>query len=146
MRKTKTKSASSAAQGLKGRILFIAAFLVLLSTGLLSRLVYLQILQHDQLVAQSEKQYSRTVEIFTGRGNIYDRRMNPLAINVEVESAYINPQGGGGSRFLFSFAHGRHFFSFSGGPQSQTFFPGRGKRMCVSSQNPDMRLWQKVHI
>lgn len=92
MRITKNKSTSSNTQGLKNRILFIAGFLVFLSAGLLARLAYLQIIQHDQLVAQSEKQYARTVEIFTGRGNIYDRLMNPLATNVEVESVYINPQ------------------------------------------------------
>ena len=33
------------------------------------------------------------MEILTGRGNIYDRLMNPLATNVEVESIYINPRG-----------------------------------------------------
>lgn len=58
---------------------------------MIARLAFLQIIQHDTLVAQSEKQYLSTVKTHFGRGVIYDRNFNELARNVEVESVYINP-------------------------------------------------------
>jgi cell division protein FtsI (penicillin-binding protein 3) len=68
--------------------------LVLSAFGLVlvGRLVHLQIIQHDRLAAQSDKQYLRSVEITSGRGNIYDRNRNQLATNIRVESVYADPK------------------------------------------------------
>ncbi|MDH5761527.1 MAG: penicillin-binding protein 2 [Nitrospinota bacterium] len=68
--------------------------LVLAAFGLIlvGRLVHLQVIQHDRLAAQSDKQYLRTVEIASGRGNIYDRNRNQLATNIRVESIYADPK------------------------------------------------------
>ena len=57
----------------------------------MSRLFYLQILQHDNLTAQAEKQYLSSMKIYYGRGEILDRNLSPLATNIEVESVYVNP-------------------------------------------------------
>ena len=55
------------------------------------RLFYLQVIQHEELLSRSERQYASTAKIFYGRGNIYDRNGNALAQNIEVESVYVNP-------------------------------------------------------
>lgn len=76
---------------LRNRIIVISVLFGLYIAGLTARLVYLQILQHDHLLAQSEKQYASTTKIFYGRGTIFDRNGNELARNIEVESVYVNP-------------------------------------------------------
>lgn len=58
---------------------------------MIARLAFLQIVQHDALMARSEKQHRSTVTTHFGRGVIYDRNLNELARNVEVESVYVNP-------------------------------------------------------
>ena len=76
---------------IKTRLKVVSFFLFLFGAALIARLVFLQIIQHDTFVAQSEKQYLSTVTTHFGRGVIYDRNMNELARNVEVESVYVNP-------------------------------------------------------
>jgi cell division protein FtsI/penicillin-binding protein 2 len=76
---------------IKTRLKVVFFFLFLFGAALIARLVFLQIIQHDTLVAQSEKQYLSTVKTHFGRGVIFDRNMNELARNVEVESVYVNP-------------------------------------------------------
>ena len=76
---------------IKTRLKVVSFFLFLFGAALIARLVFLQIIQHDTLVAQSEEQYLSTVKTHFGRGVIFDRNMNELARNVEVESVYVNP-------------------------------------------------------
>ncbi len=92
MRKLKSKSQSTSAQAVQSRLALVSFALLAFGLVLAGRLVHLQIIQHDHLVAQSEKQYLRTVEITSGRGNIYDRNRNQLAINIQVESVYADPK------------------------------------------------------
>ena len=77
---------------IKGRLVLISVLFALYGLGLVARLFYLQILQHDELVARSAKQYLKTANIFYGRGIIYDRNKGELASNIEVESVYVTPQ------------------------------------------------------
>ena len=92
MRPNKAKSQSTSLQAVKGRLGWIATVLSIFGLIIAGRLVQLQILQHDQLTAHSDKQYLRTVEIATGRGDIYDRNRNQLATNIQVESVYADPK------------------------------------------------------
>jgi cell division protein FtsI (penicillin-binding protein 3) len=92
MRNHKSKSSHTSPQAVKGRLAMISIFLTVLGLVLVGRLVQLQIIQHDRLAAQSDKQYLRTVEITSGRGNIYDRNRNQLATNIRVESVYADPK------------------------------------------------------
>lgn len=78
-------------RGLRNRMLVVSFFFLLYGAGLSARLFYLQILQHDTLTAQSDKQYLSSMKIYYGRGEILDRNLNSLATNVEVESVYVNP-------------------------------------------------------
>ncbi|MFQ5672088.1 MAG: peptidoglycan D,D-transpeptidase FtsI family protein [Nitrospinales bacterium] len=76
----------------RSRLMLVYSLLSLFAVALFGKLLYLQIFQHEELLAQSEKQYARTVKIFYGRGKIFDRNLNELAANLEVESVYANPQ------------------------------------------------------
>jgi cell division protein FtsI (penicillin-binding protein 3) len=91
MAKQNKQPAGTFRDGVKTRLKVISFFLFLFGAALIARLAYLQIIQHDTLVAQSEKQYLSTVKTHFGRGVIYDRNLNQLARNVEVESVYVNP-------------------------------------------------------
>ncbi len=64
----------------------IAAFSVL---G--ARLFYLQIIKHDEYEAAAIEQQLRETVLDTGRGTIYDRNMDILAISADVETIYISP-------------------------------------------------------
>ncbi len=77
--------------GIKTRLWVVSVLLFLFGVALIARLAFLQIIQHETLLAQSEKQYMGTVETQFGRGVIYDRNLNGLARNIEVESVYVTP-------------------------------------------------------
>ena len=76
---------------LKVRLILISILFALFAVGLAGRLFYLQVAMHEDLVLRSEKQYQRTVNIRYGRGSIFDRNMNELATNIDVESVYATP-------------------------------------------------------
>ena len=91
MRNYKSKSNHTSAKSVKSRLTMISLFMLAFGLVLVGRLVHLQIIQHDRLAAQSDKQYLRTVEISSARGNIYDRNRNQLATNIRVQSVYADP-------------------------------------------------------
>lgn len=64
----------------------IAAFAVLLG-----RLYYLQIICHDELEQAAIEQQLRQTRLDSGRGTIYDRNMNVLAMSADAETIYISP-------------------------------------------------------
>ncbi len=64
----------------------IAAFSVLIG-----RLFYLQIIKHDEYEAAAIEQQLRETVLDSGRGTIYDRNMDILAISADVETIYISP-------------------------------------------------------
>ena len=76
----------------KVRLLFISSLLLLFAISLIVRLANLQIVQHESLLAKSEKQSQGTLKTHFGRGTIFDRNDNELAANPEVESVFVVPQ------------------------------------------------------
>ena len=64
----------------------IAAFIVLAG-----RLYYLQIVRHEELQSAAIEQQLRETALDSGRGAIYDRNMNVLAMSADVETIYISP-------------------------------------------------------
>ena len=64
----------------------LAAFSVLIG-----RLFYLQIIKHSEYEALAIEQQLRETVLDNGRGTIYDRNMNILAISADVETVYISP-------------------------------------------------------
>ena len=55
------------------------------------KLIWLQVLHHDELVKLAEQQQQKTVEIEAARGTIFDRTGQPLAKTLPAESICINP-------------------------------------------------------
>jgi cell division protein FtsI (penicillin-binding protein 3) len=71
--------------------------LLLLSFGLLfvvavARAAYVQAAQHDRFAAMASTQHRETIEIPAGRGTIYDRTGEPLAIGEQATTVYANPR------------------------------------------------------
>ena len=91
MAKISRQSKGTFKDGIKTRLMIISVLFFLFVAALIARLASLQIVQHEALLKKSEKQYIGTVETQFGRGVIYDRNMNELAQNIEVESVYVNP-------------------------------------------------------
>ena len=70
--------------------LFLAFFLIIF-LGIIGRLVYLMVGQHDFYLDRSEKQIQKLIKIDTSRGKILDRNQYPLAISRPVYSVYASP-------------------------------------------------------
>jgi cell division protein FtsI (penicillin-binding protein 3) len=76
---------------LKRRLAVATGVLVLWSVAIEARLVYLQVLQHDALLAAAADQQLETIELEPKRGDILDRNGHLLAYNVDAESVWVVP-------------------------------------------------------
>ena len=76
---------------LKRRLAVATGILVVWSVAIEARLIYLQVLQHDALVAAAEDQQLETIELEPKRGDILDRNGHLLAYNVDTESVWVVP-------------------------------------------------------
>ncbi|MZG52457.1 MAG: penicillin-binding protein 2 [Nitrospinae bacterium] len=77
----------------KTRLIFVSVLLFLFAVSLIARLADLQIVQHEALLAKSEKQpHHGSLKTYLGRGSIFDRNGNELATNLKVESVFVVPQ------------------------------------------------------
>ncbi len=56
------------------------------------RLVYLQVFQAETGSYQAQRQHQKMVMVQPDRGVILDRQGNPLALNVDTTSVYVNPR------------------------------------------------------
>ena len=65
---------------------------VVVSLALLSRAIYLQVVDKKFLVAQGKERHLRVEEIPAHRGMILDRNGEPLAVSTPVDSIWMNPQ------------------------------------------------------
>jgi cell division protein FtsI/penicillin-binding protein 2 len=74
------------------RPLALLALAGLLGVAIWGRLAYWQLTQHGRLAGLAESQYSSEVKVPASRGIIYDRELNPLAINNTVYSVFVSPQ------------------------------------------------------
>lgn len=66
-------------------------FGVLVFIPLFCRLVYLQVVQYDTLSQMAAENQTRKSTLVPGRGTIYDRNMNVLAVSYDVENVCIDP-------------------------------------------------------
>ena len=76
------------AADLRNRTLIFAALLGCDFLGLLGRLGYLQVLKHDEYSRLAESQQAKTIPLKPGRGSIFDRHGQALAVSSKVESLY----------------------------------------------------------
>jgi cell division protein FtsI (penicillin-binding protein 3) len=73
------------------RLLLVVVVFGLWTLGIQARLVYLQVVRHDDYVARAQRQQLRTVEVAAKRGEILDRSGRVLAYSVDVDSIYAVP-------------------------------------------------------
>ena len=81
----------SATQRKNGRFIFAAVCVALGFLVLVSRLVVLQVVDFPDLSREAQKQHQTIRSVEPGRGTIYDRRENVLAINSDVPSLFGDP-------------------------------------------------------
>jgi len=74
------------------RIVMIGVFFGLLFLSVTARAFYLQIIQHEEMIKRADKQHQRIVPLTPARGAIMDRNGTPLAVSVEMDSCYAEPQ------------------------------------------------------
>ena len=75
----------------KIKIILLFIFFAFVSIGIITKLYLLQIKNHDQFDQRALNQYKGQVYKYSNRGDIFDRNMWPLAINVKVKSVYAKP-------------------------------------------------------
>ncbi len=76
---------------LKGRLLVLVALLGLWVGGIETRLVFLQVVEHGDLVARAERQQQHSVAAPAMRGDILDRHGHVLATSADADSIYAVP-------------------------------------------------------
>ena len=73
------------------RLGVVVAVLALWVVGIEARLVFLQVVQHDELTARAERQRSKTVTIPGKRGEVLDRTGRVLAYSVDGDAVFAEP-------------------------------------------------------
>ncbi len=73
------------------RLLVAAAVLAAWSVGIEARLIYLQVINHEDLVTRAARQHMRTITAPAKRGEIVDRRGRLLAYSVDADTIYAVP-------------------------------------------------------
>ena len=76
---------------LRSRAVVCACLLALWTAGIEARLVYLQVIDHADLVARAERQQMRTVVPAAQRGDIFDRSGHVLAFSVDADTVAADP-------------------------------------------------------
>ena len=69
-----------------GRVTVVLLLLGALLLALLTRAIYLQVVQQDFLQNQGDARFRRTLLLEANRGEITDRNGEPLAISTPVQS------------------------------------------------------------
>jgi cell division protein FtsI (penicillin-binding protein 3) len=77
---------------LKRRLSVASAVFFLWSVAIEARLVYLQVIRHEELRLEADRQQSDLVDILPKRGEILDRNGQPLAYDVDAQSVFANPR------------------------------------------------------
>ncbi|HEY2433681.1 MAG TPA: penicillin-binding protein [Vicinamibacterales bacterium] len=78
-------------QTVRSRLLVSAGFLACWTAGIEARLVYLQVIDHTELLARADKQQMRTLNPAAKRGEIFDRHGRVLAYSVDADSIAADP-------------------------------------------------------
>ena len=77
---------------LKRRLSVASAVFLLWSVAIEARLVYLQVIRHEELRREADRQQSDIVDLLPKRGEILDRNGQPLAYDVDAQSVFANPR------------------------------------------------------
>jgi cell division protein FtsI (penicillin-binding protein 3) len=72
----------------------LVGFFLVISLGLMVRVVFLNVTEGQFLIDQGERRSIKSQEIAAHRGVIYDRYGEPLAVSTPVAAIYTNPKAG----------------------------------------------------
>ena len=78
-------------QTVRRRVIVVAGGLALWTLGVEARLVYLQVIAHEDFVTLASNQYDNTSTLPAKRGEIVDRRGRLLAYSVDADTVYAVP-------------------------------------------------------
>lgn len=76
---------------LQWRLIGIGAFICVCALGLIARLVFLQLIQGDELTMRARQQQVRVIQTFRPRRTITDRHGMALAVDQAVYTVYAHP-------------------------------------------------------
>ena len=76
---------------LRSRLGICAVFFALWTAGIEARLVYLQVVEHADMMARANRQQLRTVKLPAKRGEIVDRAGHVLAYSVDADTIAADP-------------------------------------------------------
>jgi cell division protein FtsI/penicillin-binding protein 2 len=79
---------------MKLKIKLTLLLFILAGGAVITKAFYVSIINRDKLIAYSNSQFVRTQKIYPKRGRIYDRNMNPLAINIRKYNIFTIPKNG----------------------------------------------------
>ena len=73
------------------RFWMVCAIFLLWALVICGRLVWLQVIKHQEYLDRAQRQHERTFEVAPHRGVLYDRGMRGLAMTVQADSIYAVP-------------------------------------------------------
>ena len=76
----------------EARLRLLLALFMLLTLVVAGRLVWMQVVSHDELSRKAEANRQNVIDLHARRGTIYDRNGNDLAMSEECRTIYCNPQ------------------------------------------------------
>ena len=74
------------------RLKWLLRVLLVWIAAIFGRLVWLQVVRHDDLLRQAQQQQQKEIAVPAVRGTIFDRNGRPLAKSLPAESIHVNPQ------------------------------------------------------
>ena len=74
------------------RLTWLLRVLLAWVAAIFLRLIWLQVIRHDDLLRLAQQQQEKMVAIPAQRGSIFDRDGRPLAKSLPAESICVNPQ------------------------------------------------------
>jgi len=75
-----------------GRFIIVCVCISIVFVGLAARAAYIQIIEPDMAVNESDKRTKRVKKLHVQRGMIFDRMGKELAVSVPVVSVYVDPK------------------------------------------------------
>lgn len=76
---------------LKLRVYIVAGFFLFFFAAIFARAVHLQLIKGPELKKMAAKQHRKTLNLQSKRGDIFDRNLKELAVSVEVDSVFAQP-------------------------------------------------------
>src|SRR5664279_4987534 len=73
------------------RLAWLAGFVLIWGGAILTKLVVLQVVHHQEYVKKARARQEQVVELRAQRGAILDRTGHPLAMSVPTESVFVDP-------------------------------------------------------